>query len=78
MSLDTIPTQQELIEKYREYAHKCVLMALKLSGVVTEDSDYIGSGIALDMVMDGTIKIATEKQMKEARRKVQEVISKME
>lgn len=76
MPLDTIPTSAELVEKYRELAHKCVFRAMCENRTIDHPEQYITEvAEIIDDVIDGAIRIATELEMDEMRRKVQELLN---
>jgi hypothetical protein len=76
MPLDTIPTSAELVEKYREYAHKCIFNAMLNNKTVESAQDYVENVAQIvDNVIDGVLRMATEVEMDEMRDKVQKLLN---
>jgi len=76
MALDTIPTGEELTERYREWAHKCVFHAMLNKETIKDAEEYIGTiAKIVDMVIDGAMSIATEIEVDEMKERIQELLN---
>jgi len=76
MSLDTIPTREELIEQYRAWAHKCVFNAMMNNKTIEGAEEYVKTiAEIVDMIIDGVLSVATEMEIDEMRDKVQELLN---
>ena len=76
MPPETPQTNEELAEKYRGYAHKCVFNAMIHKETISGPKEYVEKvAMIIDDVIDGVIQMRTDMEIDEMRKKVQELLN---